>query len=585
MNTPFTFSKTVIGYSHIRKGTPTEDASAHFSDPQGRYHIAVISDGHGDKNCFRSSFGSVAVVESTMKNLKIFAEGLLYDRERYENFVADKTIQQRYISVLTNAIFATWHKLIEQDLKDNPPTEDDYAQCAPNVADMYRAGARTAHIYGATLIAAIKVLDCLVLLQQGDGRCDVFYADGSVNQPIPWDSRCHENVTTSMCDVDAPISIRHRVIDTLSEKVIACYVGSDGVEDSFPNNDDVEQLGTHQFYKDLTCQIIDRYQNEADLYSFLDAHFSNLSKTGSADDVSVSGIVFTDECKAFYTRFKNEVSAYDIDFRIADIDAKIAGVQRKHTILKKRMDDAKANYDSALAREIQRSKDLDSLKADLTRLTKTREDLEIEYLRSKTDADEVKTNNDVLSMANMFLEKFRSFIQEIAAAVALAKRNLDAAKAKEDKKKLEIEKFEKDLETFRNNIEVLKKTYEDAKAEFEAFDEICRGYVRQRNELLAQKQALLHPNAPSAAADPAFTDAANFDGDASASDNAGDSADGTQIPSYFTDNTVAYQIDPLTPPDLIIPEPPVPPAAPIISKVVISSASTDDTDSDESQGS
>ena len=81
MNTPFIFSKTVIGYSHILKNTPTEDASGFYADPDGRYHIAIISDGHGDKNCFRSTFGSKAVVESAMKNLKIFAEKILKDNE------------------------------------------------------------------------------------------------------------------------------------------------------------------------------------------------------------------------------------------------------------------------------------------------------------------------------------------------------------------------------------------------------------------------------------------------------------------------------------------------------------------------
>lgn len=41
-----------IGKSHIQSGLLCEDYSATYSDDQ--ISIVVISDGHGDKNCFRS---------------------------------------------------------------------------------------------------------------------------------------------------------------------------------------------------------------------------------------------------------------------------------------------------------------------------------------------------------------------------------------------------------------------------------------------------------------------------------------------------------------------------------------------------
>ena len=71
---------------------------------------------------------------------------------------------------------------------------------------------------------ALMVSKYLILIQQGDGRCDVFYKDGSVDQPIPWDERCKGSTTTSMCDTDAFASIRSAVIDTEERGVVACYI-------------------------------------------------------------------------------------------------------------------------------------------------------------------------------------------------------------------------------------------------------------------------------------------------------------------------------------------------------------------------
>lgn len=80
------------------------------------------------------------------------------------------------------------------------------------------------HIYGTTLMAALALPGCLLLIHQGDGRIDVFYGDGRVEQPVPWDIRCEDTTTTSMCDADVTSSIRHKIINLRETPVVACYL-------------------------------------------------------------------------------------------------------------------------------------------------------------------------------------------------------------------------------------------------------------------------------------------------------------------------------------------------------------------------
>jgi hypothetical protein len=93
-------------------------------------------------------------------------------------------------------------KSCQRTFTENPLTLDERAKC-DRYLDRYDRGEKLEHIYGTTLIAGLLTDKYLLLLQQGDGRCDVFDANGEVSQPIPWDDKCFANVTTSLCEDDA----------------------------------------------------------------------------------------------------------------------------------------------------------------------------------------------------------------------------------------------------------------------------------------------------------------------------------------------------------------------------------------------
>lgn len=350
MKQKYTFHKSVRGHLHVIREVPCEDYSDSFSEENGRYYIAIVADGHGAAECFRSSFGAKAATMVAMKCLKEFAESVMVSAETekmfYREIISNPRYRQATIRRLTDTIIAGWHDSIWEDYKINPPMPEELGENK----EKYKDETKVPHIYGTTLLAALQFEKCLILLHQGDGRCDVFYADGTVDQPIPWDSRCEDTAVTSLCDKDVANSIRSTVLDLVEKEVIACYLGCDGVEDAY--RDTYENLGgthekmggVHTFYKDLTCKIavLEIEKFEKDIEQMLSEFSKNglFSHSGSGDDVSVAGIVDRTAILKVVERFALDVKRYALEETLFWKEDELRGKFRKHEILKKRMDEA-----------------------------------------------------------------------------------------------------------------------------------------------------------------------------------------------------------------------------------------------------
>ena len=340
----FTFHKTVRGYRHIQEEIPCQDSSSSFDMNQEEgYQIICVADGHGDPACHRSDAGSKFVTEIAETCLKEFAESLLSGDMPF----AYPRQQNECMEQLTNTIISKWYGAIRNDMLENKVTEEDFLE-AGRYEESYRKGDRLEHLYGTTLIAALRVKNYLILIQQGDGRCNVFYADGTVDQPIPWDLRCKGSTTTSMCDRDVFASIRRTVIDLKKNDVIACFVGSDGVEDSFFDNEET-QLGTHRFYMELCCKICE-YGTKG-FQCYLDDMLPGFSSTGSGDDISVAGIVVLDKVIQHVDSFAEKVKKYDVEAKLKknleEAQAKVISMSRKHSILSAKVADAETALNAA----------------------------------------------------------------------------------------------------------------------------------------------------------------------------------------------------------------------------------------------
>ena len=472
MNNILAFHKSVQGSNHIAWGRPCEDASGSYANPEKHYYIAVVSDGHGADECYRADKGSKIAVEIAMKNLQELAEKMTRTPEQearfYQDILGSARYQQMTMRHLTDVIHAEWVDRVREDLRTNVPTEEELAPLLEKKKRNYAQSDRPEQIYGCTLMAALWMQRCLLLIHQGDGRCDVFYTDGTVNQPIPWDSRCVGTQVTSLCDDDAEPSFRSCVIDFQKKPVMACYLGCDGVEDAYRDSEE-NMAGVHTFYKGLTYEVAHRTPEQLDAYlaemlpRFSCAGLYNMS--GSGDDVSVAAIVDTDAIRPFTAGFLRDTQVYaakeDVFWKEDAVRSKI----RKHGILQRRLGEAEATVqDSAKELEKLRNQRVD-MSDDIARMRTfiANDAKELEQINSeKQSAGEDAERLDEETVKNpRLLDIIR------AAAESFVK---DQQKSYQSKKE-ELQYREHKLEEMERKLEAIDIAIQNANQQQSALEE------------------------------------------------------------------------------------------------------------------
>lgn len=459
-----TFHNTVIGYRHLNEEIPCQDSSTSYEADDGSFQVIAVGDGHGDPACHRSAKGSEFAVTVAEKCLVEFGKAIVAGDMDFSS----PRQRRDCIEQLTNTIISKWNGAIRNDLLENEVNDEDL-----NEAGLYEAayleGRRLEHLYGTTLIAALRVSHYLVLIHQGDGRCDVFYDDGTVDQPIPWDNRCKGSITTSMCDEDVFQSIRSTVIDTDEQKVVACYIGSDGVEDSYYDNEET-QLGTHRFYMDLSCKLHEI--GIEDFQKYLDDFLPEFSRTGSADDVSVAGIVDLETITGLIDVYKSLIEKYDykqsLYKRWEETNAKLISMTRKHGLLQQRMIDAEQSIKDTTEKKQQLEDKLQQFISKKDRLSKRAEAAKTELEDYRREAQEAK--NSVEEKYQVITSAIRLFVDEITAGYS----KKETAYSHMLEKTLEYNNQIKELEALvclqDRAVDEQKQKLATAQEEFEQYD-------------------------------------------------------------------------------------------------------------------
>lgn len=283
------FHQSVTGVSHIRKGTPCQDASGASFSSDEYYWTAVVADGHGDPSCMRSEKGSSIAVSTVIECLeefgKYYPEYADIQSSYPGRFGAGQAIKQ-----LTDSIACVWTEKVLGDLQYNPLLDEEKER-AGDTMQVYENGEHLERIYGTTLLAVLETKDYTLVLQQGDGRCDLLYSNGDMIQPIPEDERCYANVTTSLSDDDVSKKIRGHLIVGKNEELLACFVGTDGLDNAFFDDDEL-----NEFYLE-TCMKLLNCKDDEEVSFYLERLLKDVSKNGNGDDVSLAGVISSEMAK------------------------------------------------------------------------------------------------------------------------------------------------------------------------------------------------------------------------------------------------------------------------------------------------
>ena len=238
--------------------------------------MAIVCDGHGGDDYMRSAVGSMCACNATERNIKYFLENI-----SKKQFLTDP---EKHLKELEASIINVWNQLIYAHYEQHPFSDTELRGVSEKARKRYTQEKQIESAYGTTLIAVAMTQEYWFGIHIGDGKCVAINPEGKFVQPIPWDQKCFLNATTSICDSDALNSFRH----FYSEKLpVAVFVGSDGVDDCFNNN---EQL--HNLYKTILYSFGTSGFEEA--LDGLEDYLPRLSAKGSGDDVSIAAILDLD---------------------------------------------------------------------------------------------------------------------------------------------------------------------------------------------------------------------------------------------------------------------------------------------------
>lgn len=387
-----------IGLSHINNNMECEDYSLSFADDN--LSVAVICDGHGDKNCFRSALGAKIGCEIAVKKARQFQNYLSNDVDR-EKKDFDGLLQD-----LEEDIVNLWRQSVLSDAKENPFTEEELTPLSANVQEIYRNHQRMEKAYGCTLILAVIMQDYWYALQIGDGKCVALYDDGVYVEPIPADEEnCVGNRSTSICGSHALEDFRHYWSQI---KPLAVYVSSDGIEESF------DEKGLFNLYYSITHWVQNDGKEIAERQ--IEDLLPKISEGGSGDDVSIAGIIAPapriSPARQSLEQVETKVIAAENQLsRFSDLLANT--VEESDSVKKK-----KAGIDKKIKELTEELTNLteksDALAADIDHF-----DSQIQELQEKKGLSEEQVNK-----AHKYLESARNFWEKKLVDLGLLKEQM-----------------------------------------------------------------------------------------------------------------------------------------------------------------
>jgi hypothetical protein len=283
------FAVTETGASHIKHGKGCEDYS--LKHDHKTFCAAIVSDGHGDDNCFRSAKGAERAAKCALAGIFKFVE---INRPQFaKTFIKtpkppDKAEFEESLRILIKHIVASWQLNIEEDYTAFPFTPEELEKADEKHRGKYEAGQGREKAYGATFIASAITEHYWFGIHIGDGRLTALYPDGTFDQPVPWDERCYLNVTTSICDDDA-VDTARCCFSYHKEKAppVAVFLCSDGVDDNYPVDGNERHL--FKLYRTIALTFA-----EEGFYSTC-VQLKDLSNSfatkGKGDDTSIAGFI------------------------------------------------------------------------------------------------------------------------------------------------------------------------------------------------------------------------------------------------------------------------------------------------------
>jgi len=253
------FTKTNIGYSHIKENKCCQDYSACYHDEERT--IITACDGHGGDIYVRSHLGSKFASNAVVSVLKELERSDFYKYSRTD--ICNK---------LRLKILCEWNAMVEKHLSEKYLSKREVLHLSED--RLFKLKQNPEKAYGTTLNAAMIFGNKLVCVSIGDGGV-ILVRKGEVALALPDDEETVANTTYSICQEDAYEHLKIEIYDFSDlDGVVVCTDGLINPYQSMGNFRD-------KFIKPICLKIQDGKQVEID-----DFIVSVGEKIGIGDDVS-----------------------------------------------------------------------------------------------------------------------------------------------------------------------------------------------------------------------------------------------------------------------------------------------------------
>lgn len=230
------FTKTAIGYSHIKQNKPCQDFSASYHDDERT--IVTACDGHGGAVYIRSSEGSKFASDAVINVFKRVDKSLFYrlSREDIEN-------------KLRLEILCEWNGLVEKHLSEKPIKKKETEGLSEDQIFRLRMDKQTA--YGTTLQGAMIFGNKFICASIGDGGCMAFKRKDLFSVFTEDDDENVANITSSMCQTDAFDHLKVKIFDVSSADGVLVF--TDGLVNPYRNLDNFASSFVTSVMQKIDC--------------------------------------------------------------------------------------------------------------------------------------------------------------------------------------------------------------------------------------------------------------------------------------------------------------------------------------------
>lgn len=253
------FTKTSIGYSHIKENKCCQDYSACYHDEERT--IITACDGHGGDIYVRSHLGSKFASNAVVSVLKELERSDFYKYSRTD--ICNK---------LRLKILCEWNAMVEKHLAEKYLSKREVLHLSED--RLFKLKQNPEKAYGTTLNAAMIFGNKLVCVSIGDGGV-ILVRKGEIALALPDDEETVANTTYSMCQEDAYEHLKIEIYDFSDlDGVVVCTDGLINPYRSMGNFRD-------KFIKPICMKLQDGKQAEIDEFIV-----SVGEKIGIGDDVT-----------------------------------------------------------------------------------------------------------------------------------------------------------------------------------------------------------------------------------------------------------------------------------------------------------